>query len=65
MKGQTVQDKLSRLAGKLAVQVAQDRNDPLYAKYEKFRGLYMEYKQAIIQKYGAAGMKAARNAINN
>lgn len=64
MKGQTVQDKLARVAGKLAVQVAQQRNDPLYAKYAKFRELYMEYKQAIIQKYGAAGMKAARSAMS-
>jgi len=60
----TKQDKLKALAGKLALQIAKEQKDPLYAKYEKMRSLYLKYKNQIIEKYSAKAMAAARKAAN-
>jgi hypothetical protein len=65
MKGQTKQDKLVRLAGRLALSIAKERGDVKYEKYRKYRKAMLAVKKDLLQKYEAAGMKAAKKAISN
>jgi len=56
----TKADKMAMLSGAMAVQIARETNDPLYAKLVKAKGLYMKYKEMVQNKYGQKGALAAR-----
>ena len=57
-------DKLSKLSGAFAVQIARQKNDPLYTKLIKLKKMYRIVKKQILQKYGAKGKMAARLAAS-
>jgi hypothetical protein len=46
-----------------AIDVAKNRRDPLYIKYERFRQQYLAHKKAIMRKYRARGMRNVRKAL--
>ncbi len=54
------QEKLKLLAGKVAVKLAKEQNDPLLTKYNKFRKKYFDIKKQIQKKYGVRAMQAAK-----
>ena len=55
--------KRSAFGGRSAVEIARDKRDPLYLRYEKFRHIYLSQKKAIMKKYGAGGYRQARKVI--
>jgi len=59
----TRKKKMRQVAGKSAINMAKRRRDPLYAKYTKYRKLYLDAKNAIKRKYGRRGMQHARKAL--
>ena len=60
----TGRDKMTKLAGAFAVQIARQKNDPLYGKLIKLKKMYRIVKKQIIQKYGSRGKMAARLAAS-
>ena len=59
----TKDQKIKALVGMLAIKIAQQKQDPLYDKYLKYKQQYMELKQKIIKKYLAQAKKLAKKAI--
>jgi len=50
----------------IAVSIARTRNDVLYAKLKKYRGLWKDTKNQILAKYQSAAMqKWAKNQAKN
>jgi hypothetical protein len=41
----------------IAVSIARSRNDVLYHKLKKYRNLWKETKNQILQKYGSAALQ--------
>lgn len=60
----TTQDKMARLAGRMAMAIAKSKGDSDYIKYAKVRKVLIALKTKLIHKYGMAGMKAARIAAS-
>jgi len=56
----TKKQKLARLAQSAAMALAKDANDPIFAKYEKFRKLEIKFRKIIEKKYRSKGKAAAR-----
>jgi len=54
------QQKYSALGANFAINMAQQRNDPLYKKYKRYRDLFIDNKRKIIDKYGSIGRMQAR-----
>lgn len=54
--------KIKKLAGSYALQLAKQRNDPLYKKAMKFRKKWKDAIEQIQKKYGMKGMQSARQA---
>jgi len=54
--------KLNRLAGSMAIKIAKEKNDPMYRKVIKFKGLWKKWSAKLMQKYGQKGKQAARKA---
>lgn len=46
----------------MAVRMAKENKDPIYAKYKKFRDNFIKFKQAIQLKYAKKAMPLARKA---
>ena len=55
----TKQQKVNRLKQQLAMDIAKQNNDPLYAKYSKFRLLELLYRKKIETKYTSRAKSAA------
>ena len=55
--------KRKQVAGKSAVNIAKEKKDPLYAKYTKYRQLYLKAKEMIKTKYGRLGLRHAREVM--
>ncbi len=54
--------KKNAALGAIAVSIARTRNDVLFMKLKKYRGLWKETKDQIVQKYSSAAMsKWAQN----
>ena len=47
----TKQAKLARQGASLALSIAKENNDPLYAKYKKFKDKWKDYRLRLIKKY--------------
>ncbi len=41
----------------IAVSIARSKNDVLYNKLKKYRGLWKDTKNQILQKYGSAALQ--------
>jgi hypothetical protein len=54
--------KMNVLAAAFAIQIARQKNDPLYAKMIKLKRAYKFVKKQLIQKYAGKGRLAARQA---
>ncbi len=48
--------KKNAAIGAIAVSIARQRNDVLYAKLKKYRGLWKDTKDQIVQKYSSAAL---------
>ena len=59
----TKQTKMAALVGKLALQIAQKSNDPMFEKYQTYRQKYLEFKKDLIKKYMMKAKSAAKKAI--
>jgi len=59
----TRQDKIKRLAGALAVNIAKKRNDPDVNKLLKYKKLYFQFKEKINRKYQNASSREARKKM--
>ncbi len=46
--------KINAAVGAISVSIAKQKNDPLYHKLKKFRGLWKKTKDEIVAKYGNA-----------
>ena len=57
------QDKINRLSGALAVNIAKKKNDPDVKKLLKYKKLYFQFKEKINRKYKNASSVAARNSM--
>lgn len=55
--------KIDMLTGLTAIKMAQKKNDPLYAKYKKFRDVTMKLKKAIAKKYKSKSKRSAKKAL--
>lgn len=56
--------KIKALAGSLAVRMAKENKDPMYAKYKKFRDNFMKFKAVIQKKYARKALPLARKAAS-
>lgn len=56
-------EKVSRAIGTFAIQMAKEKNDPLYKRYEKFRKKYLDAKERIIKKYAPRVRSKARRSV--
>ena len=56
--------KRNQLGGRTAIRMAEQRKDPLYMRYHKFRKLTLELKQKLMAKYGTRGLAAARKQMH-
>ena len=56
-------EKVSRAIGTFAIQMAKEKNDPLYKRYEKFRRKYLDAKERIIKKYAPRVRSKARRSV--
>lgn len=63
MVKRTRQAKLQAMAGALAIQIAKERQDPLYKKFKRFRDKYWSMKRRIKTKYGQKAMVSARDKM--
>lgn len=61
----TREAKLKAAAGALAIQIAKERNDPLYRKFKKFRDRFWTMKNKIKSKYGQKAMVQARKSMSS
>jgi len=59
----TKRQKIDRRAGLEALAIAKEKNDPLYRKYKKFRGKFMDVKEKIMKKYRKKGLLKAREKM--
>jgi hypothetical protein len=57
------QRKIKMAVSRVAVQLAAQKKDPLYDKYQKYRKLYLEYKAKIVEKYGPKAVQVVRQSI--
>jgi len=57
---QTPKEKLKRAAGKKAIQIAKENNDPVYKMYKKHRRLYLIAKLRLIRKNLPKAMSLVR-----
>jgi len=57
------QRKIKMAVARVAVQLAKQKNDPLYDKYQKYRQLYLEYKAKIVEKYGPKAVQVVRQSL--
>jgi len=57
------QRKIKMAVARVAVQLAKEKNDPLYDKYQKYRQLYLETKAKIVEKYGPKATQVVRQAL--
>ncbi len=51
--------KWQAAVAKRAIELAREKNDPLYKKYETYHMRWQEYKQKLVDKY----MQRARNDV--
>jgi hypothetical protein len=56
------QEKLNRLGGSMAAQIAKDKNDPDFKKMIKYKTLWKKFKEKVMRKYSVRGKQAARKA---
>lgn len=59
----TIQQKKSRLAGKMSFSVAEAANDPLMKKLRRAQSVVKLLKDKISAKYGSKGAVAATKAL--
>ena len=59
----TKQAKLNALIGTMAIKLAKEANDPLYARFVRARSLWKRLQEQIIKKYRAKATKMAREAL--
>ena len=59
------QRKIKMLVGATAIKLAKEADDPLYKKYESARKKYLEYKTAIIKKFGKKASQVVKKAISS
>ena len=64
IRKETKQAKMARLIGKMAMQMAKTNNDPLYAKAQKAKQIYIKAKGMIQKKYGQKSKMAAKKAAS-
>lgn len=57
-------DKINRMKGKVAVELARKANDPLAKKAAKARMLYTKYLDLIQAKYGQKAAAVVRGRMN-
>lgn len=57
------QEKIARLAAKLAIQAAKSAHDPLYTKYKALREKYLAAKLQLIRKYRNVARRKLREAL--
>lgn len=55
--------KINMLAGASGLRLASKKNDPLFEKYKKFRGIALKIKSLLMKKYGSRGRVIARKAL--
>lgn len=65
MRKDTVQNKLAKLSGKMAIRSAELANDPDFKKLRKVKRLYEKLKDKIQLKYKTKGDMAAKEALRN
>ena len=58
-------DKLKGLTMTSALTIAQQKKDPLYAKFAKFARLRYQLKQQILKKYRSQATVTARDILRN
>lgn len=56
------QEKLNRLGGSMAANLAKQRKDPDYKKMIKYKKLWKKFKSKVMRKYAMRGKQAARKA---
>ena len=56
------QEKLNRLGGSMAANLAKQRKDPDYKKMIKYKKLWQKFKKKVMRKYAMRGKQAARKA---
>ncbi len=59
----TKKRKLKMLTGLSAIRIAKKKEDPLYAKYKKFRGLALKYKAMLVAKNKSKAKRVAMRAF--
>ena len=57
------QRKIKMAIARVAVQLAKEKGDPLYDKYQKYRQLYLEAKAKIVEKYGPKATQVVRQSL--
>lgn len=55
----------NRIEKRTAIRLAMINNDALYAKYRKYRDLFLQTREAIYKKYGARAKVEAKRIIKN
>ena len=56
-------DKIDRLQGSKSMQLAKEKNDPVYKKYVKYNKKRIALKKKIMSKYGTKARTIARETI--
>lgn len=54
-----------RIAKRASIRLAKKKNDPMYAKYKKYRNLMLQSRENIYRKYGDKARREARKIIMN
>lgn len=55
----------NRIQKRTAVRLAAINNDPLYAKYRKYRDLFMQARESIYKKYGNKAKQETKKILLN
>ena len=55
--------QINRAAGRAALQLAKNANDPLYTKYKTWRNKALDLKKKLMKKYGKKGKKVAKKSL--
>ena len=55
----------NRIQKRTAIRLAMINNDQLYAKYRKYRDLFLQAREAIYKKYGAKAQQETKKILMN
>jgi hypothetical protein len=60
----TKKSQIRRAGGRAAIQIAKEKKDPVYKKYEYHRQKYLELKKKIMKKNSRKGLARAKKSLN-